>query len=94
LESVAPKTKKPDSEQLIGLSGLSCKHALAVFITRPQADHQIGALHKNNQVSSASQTNELASLVCFTSLRRLLTCLKQYPQKHGKTITICQTARQ
>jgi hypothetical protein len=28
--------------------GRKGKHALAVFITRPQADYQIGALRKNN----------------------------------------------
>jgi hypothetical protein len=36
---------------LVGLnSELVFKHALAVFITRPQADYQIGAPRKNNQL--------------------------------------------
>jgi hypothetical protein len=58
-----PQNKSPKSGQLIGLnSGLVCKHALAVFITRPQADYQIGALHKNNQLACASQTGDCAGL--------------------------------
>jgi hypothetical protein len=53
----APQTKKPESGQLVGLnSGLICKHALAVFVSRPQADYQIGALRKNNQESFRRQT--------------------------------------
>jgi hypothetical protein len=33
-------------------------HALAVFITRPQADYQIGASHKNSEVVTGRQIGQ------------------------------------
>jgi hypothetical protein len=50
------KQKSPKAVSFGLNSGLTCKHALAVFITRPQADYQIGALHKNNELRWLRQT--------------------------------------
>jgi hypothetical protein len=51
------KKQKPESDPLIGLnSRLSCEHALAVFIMRPQADVKSAQCHKNKQVDPRRQT--------------------------------------
>ncbi len=51
------KQKSPKSGQLSGLnSRLNTEYALAVFITRPQADVKSAQWRKNKQVAACRQT--------------------------------------
>jgi hypothetical protein len=56
IRALCSKNKKPESRPLVGLnSELIFKHALAVFVMRPQADIKSAQLRKNNQLAQRRQ---------------------------------------